>query len=434
MWRNCKCPWKLVNALLILEHLPKRGIVMPKYGMECSVGGLKQEEPAQRRMTVAIFVLAVSIFVIGTAELLPMGLLIPIADQYGLSVSAAGLLVTGYALGVAVGGPVLTAATGRVDRKRLLVSLLLLFVSGSLVSALAPNFPTLLTGRLVSSFSHGALFGISIVAAGRLAPPGKEGTAISYLGAGLTLSPVLGAPAGTYIGQSFGWRMAFLAVAAAAAVCVLLMARFVPPLPRGESAGMGKQARALGRPALILALLTTVFGFGGVFAGFTYISPFLQQMAGFAPEMVSPLLLVFGIGSALGNWLGGGLAGRRLMPTLCGSLILLVLTMAVFAWVGSAPFWAVILVFLWGVSGFAIVTPLNMLVLKYAGEAADLASSLNISAFNIGNALGAALGGAAIHTGFALRGAPAAGAGISAVGLVLLLIIMRLGTSPTRSR
>ncbi|MBX6396090.1 MAG: MFS transporter [Alicyclobacillaceae bacterium] len=400
---------------------------MSKFGMECCAEGLKQGALAQRRVPGAVLALAVSIFVIGSAELLPMGLLIPIADQYGLSVSTAGLLVTEYALGVAVGGPLLTAATGRVDRKRLVVGLLLLFVSGSLLSALAPNFPTLLTGRLFSSLSHGALFGISVVAAGRLAPPGKEGAALSYLGAGLTLSSVLGAPAGTYIGRCFGWRMSFVAVAVAALVCMILTARFVPSLPREESAGMGKQARALGRPELILALLTTVFGFGGVFAGFTYISPFLQRITGFAPEMVSPLLLVFGIGSAVGNWLGGKLADRRLMPTLCGSLFLLVLTMAVFAWEGSSPVWAVILVFLWGGSGFAIVTPLNMLVLKHAGEAADLASSLNISAFNIGNALGAALGGAAIHTGFALRSAPAAGAGISAGGLVLLWILMRLG-------
>lgn len=307
--------------------------------------------------------------------------------------------------------------------------MLLLFVLGSLVSALAPNFSILLAGRLFSSISHGTLFGISVVIAGKLAPPGKKGVALSFLATGLTLSTVLGAPVGTYIGQLFGWRMAFIAVAAAAAACVFLTARFVPVFPRGEAAGIGKQLYALGRPALILALLTTVFGFGGVFAGFTYISPFLQQMTGLPAEMVSPILLVFGIGSAVGNLLGGKLADYRLMPTLGGFLFLLALTMAAFAWVGSDPVWAVTLVFLWGISGFAIVTPLNMLVLKKAGEAADLASSLNISAFNIGNALGAAVGGAAVQTGFALRGAPAAGAGITAVGSLLLWIIMWLDKS-----
>lgn len=253
----------------------------------CSDEERKPKTSAQRRMPVAILVLAVSIFVIGSAELLPMGLLIPIAEQYGLSVSTAGQLVTIYALGVAVGGPLLTAATGRTDRKMLLVGLLVLFVSGSLLSALAPNFTILLAGRLFSSFSHGTLFGISIVVAGKLAPPGKEGVALSYLGTGLTLSTVLGAPVGTFIGQSFGWRMSFFAVAAAAAVCILLTVRFVPALPRGESAAMGKQTRALGRPALILSLLTTVFGFGGVFAGFTYISPFLQRITGLSEKMVS---------------------------------------------------------------------------------------------------------------------------------------------------
>jgi Arabinose efflux permease len=384
----------------------------------------------QRRIPAAIWVLSVSIFVIGSAELLPMGLLIPIAQQYGLSVSTAGLLVTVYALGVAVGGPVLTATTGRTDRKMLLIGLLVLFVSGSLLSAIAPNFAVLLAGRLLSSFSHGTLFGISIVVAGKLAPPGKEGVAISYLGTGLTLSTVLGAPLGTFIGQSFGWRMSFLAVAVAAALCILLMVRFVPAFPRGKTVTMGKQARALGRPTLILALLTTVFGFGGVFAGFTYISPFLQQITGLSEKMVSPIMLVFGIGSAVGNWIGGKLADWRLIPTLLGSLSTLVLTMAVFAWTGSEPVWAAILVLIWGISGFAMVPPLNMLVLKKAREAADLASSLNISAFNIGNALGAALGGAVVQTGLALRGAPAAGAVIGVVGLILLLVIKMLDKRP----
>jgi len=244
----------------------------------------KPEISARRRMPAAILILSVSIFVIGTAELLPMGLLVPIAEQYGLSVSTAGLLVTVYALGVAVGGPILTAATGRADRKLLLAGLLALFVAGSLLSAAAPTFTVLLAGRLLSSFAHGTLFGISIVVAGRLAPPGKEGAAISYLGLGLTLSTVLGAPAGTIIGQSFGWRMSFFAVAAAAALCILLLAKFVPAVPRGESAAMGRQARALLRPAPIFALFTTVFGFGGVFAGFTYISPFLLEIAGISEK------------------------------------------------------------------------------------------------------------------------------------------------------
>ncbi|GIQ62604.1 hypothetical protein PACILC2_11720 [Paenibacillus cisolokensis] len=158
------------------------------------------------------------------------------------------------------------------------------------------------------------------------------------------------------------------AVAAAAAVCILLLARFVPAFPRGESVAMGKQARALGRTALILVLLTTVFGFGGVFAGFTYISPFLQQITGFSEKTVSPIMLVFGIGSAVGNWIGGRLADWCLMPTLFGSLTMLVMSMAVFSWAGSEPVWAVILVLIWGISGFAMVPTLNMLMLKKRGK------------------------------------------------------------------
>lgn len=376
--------------------------------------------PARLRIPAAILVLSVSIFVIGSAELLPMGLLMPIADEYGLSVSTAGLLVTVYALGVAAGGPILTAATGRADRKRLLAGLLLLFMAGSLISAAASHFAVLLAGRLVSSLAHGTLFGISIVVAGQLAPPGREGAAISYLGMRLTLSTVLGAPAGTVVGHSFGWRMSFVAVAAAAAACLLLLAKVMPAVPRPESAAMGRQARALGRPALILALLTTVFGFGGVFAGYTYISPFLLQITGLSERSVSVMLLVFGIGAAIGNWIGGRLADRHLMLTLYGALALLALTMAVFPLLGGEPVPAAVLVLIWGMAGFALVPPLNMLVLQKAGEAADLASSLNISAFNVGNALGAALGGAAIQSGLALRGAPAAGALIGVIGLATL--------------
>ncbi|MEC0106298.1 MFS transporter [Paenibacillus taichungensis] len=382
------------------------------------ISGSNQYSLEKVRMPIAVYFLAFSIFIICTAELLPMGLLPHIARDFDMDLSHTGLLITVYALGVAIGGPLITAATGHIDRKKLLIGLLILFVGGALLSAITTDFNLLMVGRLLCSFSHGTLVGVSIVVVQRLAPAGKEGRAISYLTVGLTVATVLGVPVGTFIGSSFGWRMSFYVLAIAATICVVGMAWLVPVVRVGKSVGMVKQTREIFRIKPLTALLTTIFSSGGLFAGYTYIAPYLEEISGFSPKAVSPIMLAFGLGSAIGNIVSGKLADKGLMQTLLGSLIAMIITMTSFSFFGHVPILAILFSFLWGLTGFAIVTPLNMLVLRKAGDAADLAASLNISAFNIGSAIGAALGGVAIHTALGLRAAPLSGAVTGLVGIL----------------
>ncbi|MGX4585589.1 MFS transporter [Paenibacillus chitinolyticus] len=396
----------------------------PKEGEAAHASGAGIQGPERTRMPLAVYFLAVSIFIICTAELLPMGLLPQIARDFNMNVSSAGLLITVYALGVAIGGPLITAATGRIEKKKLLIGLLLLFVVGSLISAVTTNYYLLMVGRLFCSFSHGTLVGVAIVVVQRLAPPGKEGSAISYLTVGLTVATILGVPVGTFIGNSYGWRMSFYALTIAAAICVIGMAWLVPTIKSGKAVGMAKQTREIFRAKPLVALMTTVFSSGGLFAGYTYIAPYLEEITGFTPTAVSPIMLAFGIGSAIGNIASGKLADKGLMKTLLGSLAAMIITMTAFALLGQVPILAVIFSFLWGLTGFAIVTPLNMLVLRKAGDAADLAASLNISAFNVGSAIGAAVGGVAINTALGLRGAPLSGVAIGLIGVLFAVTLI----------
>ncbi|MER6364023.1 MFS transporter [Kitasatospora sp. NPDC001527] len=372
-------------------------------------------------MPLALLALAVGAFGIGTTEFVIMGLLPEIAADYGVSIPTAGLLVTGYALGVVLGAPLLTVLGTKVSRKRMLMLLMGLFVLGNLVSALAPSFGMMLTGRVVASLAHGAFFGIGSVVAADLVAPDKKAGAIATMFTGLTVANIVGVPLGTSIGQAVGWRTTFAGVAALGVVGLLGVAKLVPAMPRPEGAHLRRELTAFRNPQVLLAMAMTVLGFGGVFAAITYIAPMMTNVAGYSDGAVTWLLVLFGTGMFLGNLLGGKYADRKLMPMLYTTLGGLAAVLALFTVTAHNKVLAAITIMLVGALGFATVPPLQRRVLDQAHGAPTLASAVNIGAFNLGNALAAWLGGMVIAAGLGYTSPNWVGAALAAAALVLAL-------------
>ncbi|MEU9079812.1 MFS transporter [Kitasatospora sp. NPDC048538] len=372
-------------------------------------------------MPLALLALAIGAFGIGTTEFVVMGLLPEIAGDYGVSIPTAGLLVTGYAIGVVVGAPLMTVLGTRISRKTMLMLLMGLFTAGNLVSALAPSFGVMLAGRIVASLAHGAFFGIGSVVAAELVAPDRKAGAIATMFTGLTVANIVGVPLGTYIGQAVGWRTTFVAVAALGVVGLLGIARLVPALPRAEGARLRGELTAFRNPQVLLAMAMTVLGFGGVFAAITYIAPMMTNVAGYSDGAVTWLLVLFGVGMFLGNLLGGRFADRRLMPLLYTTLGGLAVVLAVFTLTAHDKVLAALTILLVGALGFATVPPLQKRVLDQAHGAPTLASAVNIGAFNLGNALAAWLGGTVISAGLGYTAPNWVGAALAAAALALAL-------------
>ncbi|MEC9404232.1 MAG: MFS transporter, partial [Pseudomonadota bacterium] len=370
-----------------------------------------------------LYALAAGAFGIGVTEFVIMGLLLEVSRDLGVSVAAAGMLISGYALGVVVGTPILTVFTATWNRKRVLIGLMVIFIIGNAACALAPSYDLLMAARILTALAHGTYFGVGSVFAASMVGKDKQASAIAIMFTGLTLANILGVPAGTWLGQQFSWRMTFWAVTliglAALAVLILLV-----PTDRSRAAQSGWRAdlKAVSRASVLLGFLTTVLGFAGVFTLFTYIAPLLTQVSGFADTAVSPILLIFGGGLVAGNLLGGKLADIRLKTALIGSMAALALVLAVMSAAFGNQTAAVVLTGLLGVAGFATVPPLQSWVLsKAVGAGESLASSLNIAAFNLGNALGAWAGGLAISRGPGLENLPLVAAGFPLLAIVVAL-------------
>ncbi|MDT7798880.1 MAG: transporter, family, inner rane transport protein [Actinomycetota bacterium] len=373
-------------------------------------------------MPAALLALAISAFGIGTTEFVIMGLLPEVAGDFGVSIPSAGLLISGYALGVVVGAPVLTALASRVPRKTVLVSLMGLFIAGNVLSALAPSYGLLMTGRVVAALSHGAFFGVGSVVAASLVAPAKQAGAIAMMFTGLTVANVLGVPAGTALGQAFGWRSTFWVVSALGVAGAIGIFALVPHQKPDPGAGLRGELAVFRRPQVWLALAMTALGFAGVFASFTYIAPMMTEVAGFSSGAVTWLLVLFGAGLFAGNLLGGRAADRRLMPSLYVILAALALVLVVFVFTAHAKVPAAITIVLFGAAGFATVPPLQARVLAKAEGAPALASAANIAAFNLGNAGGAWLGGQAIGAGLGYTAPNWIGAVLAAAGLAVALV------------
>jgi DHA1 family inner membrane transport protein len=375
-------------------------------------------------MPVAVLALTAGAFGIGTTEFIIMGLLLQVGADMHVSVSTAGLLISGYALGVFAGAPILTLATRRMPRKAVLLGLMAIFTLGNAACALAPTYGLLMAARVLTSLAHGTFFGVGSVVATSLVPEDKRASAISTMFVGLTVATLLGVPFGAWFGLLLGWRAAFWAVAAIGVVALLVLALFIPnSVGRDDApAALRDELAVLARPQVQLGLAMTVLGFAGLFTVFTYIQPILTRVTGFSEGAVSPILLVFGAGLSIGNIAGGRIADRGLNRALLATLGALAIVLVALAPALAMKAPTVVLLSLLGVAAFATVAPLQLRVLEKAGSAGrTLASSLNIAAFNLGNALGAWAGGLAIDHGPGLAALPLIAAAITAAGLALAL-------------
>ncbi|WP_186167361.1 MFS transporter [Burkholderia gladioli] len=377
------------------------------------------------RSTLPLLALAVGAFGIGTTEFSPMGLLPVIAEGVHVTIPSAGMLISAYAIGVMVGAPVMTLLLARASRRTALMLLMGIFTIGNLLSAVAPDYTTLLLARLVTSLNHGAFFGIGSVVAASVVPRERQASAVATMFMGLTIANVGGVPAATWLGQMIGWRMSFVATAG---LGLLAIAGLFAALPRGESGRMPDlraELAVLTRPVVLGALATTVLGAGAMFTLYTYVAPTLAQLTHATPGFVTAMLVLIGVGFSIGNVACGRLADRSLDGSLIAFLLLLIVVMLAFPMLAATHVGAALALLVWGIATFAVVPPLQMRVMRAASEAPGLASSVNVGAFNLGNALGAAAGGAAISSGLGYSAVPMVGAGIAVLGLLLVLSQLR---------
>lgn len=383
-------------------------------------------------MPAGLIALALGGFGIGLTEFVIAGLLPEVAADFHVDAAAAGWLISGYALAVAVGAIGLTAAATRLPRKTVLLGLMVLFILGNAISALATDYPTMLTGRLVAALCHGAFFGIGSVVAASLVDPSRRARAIAIMFTGLTAANVLGVPFGTLLGQQFGWRSTFWAITVVGVVALAGVAVLVPrgPAAPGQASGAASRAasglrhelRAFRSGQLWLSLAATVLGFGGMFGAFTYIAYTLTGLSGFPPAAVPWLLILFGLGLFAGNAVGGRFADRSIDGTLLVVLAVLAVILAAFALLAALPVAAIVALVLMGAFGFATVPGLQLRVLRSADAAPTLASGANIAAFNVGNALGAWLGGLTIAAGLGYASPLWVGAAMTVAALAVVAV------------
>lgn len=384
-------------------------------------------------MPLGLLALAIGAFGIGLTEFVIMGLLPEVAGDFGVTEAAAGWLISGYALGVVVGALALTAATVRLPRKAVLLGLVVLFIAGNALTALAPDYSVAMIGRIVAALCHGAFFGIGSVVAASLVAPERKAAAIAIMFTGLTASNVLGVPFGTFLGQQYGWRATFWVIAAIGVVALVGLALLVPPLGHLEQPRLRRELAAFRSGQVWLSLLVTMLAFGGMFGAFTYIAYTLTEVSGFAAGAVPWLLVLFGAGLFVGNWIGGKAADRSIDGTLLVFVSALVVVLVGFALVAANGPATVVALFLMGGLGFGTVPGLQSRIMGYASSAPTLASGANIAAFNAGNALGAWAGGLGIAAGLGYTSPIWIGAALSALALLVLTGAALAARSRSRS-
>lgn len=380
-----------------------------------------------KKLPAALWALTISAFAIGTTEFVIVGLLPTVANDLKTSIASAGLLVSLYALGVAVGAPILTALTSRIDRKKLLLAVMVLFIIGNGLASIAPSFITLVLARILTGFAHGVFFSIGATIAASLVPEDKRANAIAIMFAGLTVAIVTGVPLGTYIGQHFGWRATFIGVAALGIIGLIASSLLIPDtLQKSKPLQLKDQLKVLKNPSILLVLSITALGYGGTFVSFTYMAPLLENISGFSADATSLLLLIYGIAIALGNVIGGKVANQKPIKALMimfvlQALVLLVLSFTVFHQIA-----AVITLFAMGILAFSNVPGLQLYVVqmaeKYLPGTEDVASALNIAAFNVGIAIGAIIGGHVVESSLGIQSTPWVGAVLVAIGFLVTLI------------
>lgn len=381
------------------------------------------------KINFPLLALAIGAFGIGTTEFSPMGLLPVIAQGVGVSIPAAGMLISAYAIGVMVGAPLMTLLLSHRGRRNALIFLMAIFTVGNVLSAIAPDYATLMFARIITSLNHGAFFGLGSVVAASVVAKEKQASAVATMFMGLTIANIGGVPAATWLGETIGWRMSFMATAGLGVISMISLFFSLPKGGAGARPNVRNELAVLMRPQVLTALLTTVLGAGAMFTLYTYISPVLRTLTDATPVFVTAMLVLIGVGFSIGNYLGGKLADRSVTGTLKGFLLLLIVIMLAIPLLARSEIGAAIAMVVWGAATFAVVPPLQMRVMRVAHEAPGLSSSVNIGAFNLGNALGAAAGGAVISGGLGYSFVPVMGAIIAGLGLLLVLFSGRNSAS-----
>jgi DHA1 family inner membrane transport protein len=379
---------------------------------------------------LSLLILALSAFAIGTTEFVIMGLLPDVARDLGVSIPGAGWLVTGYALGVAIGAPFMAMATAKLPRKAALVVLMGVFIVGNLLCAIASDYNVLMFARVVTALCHGAFFGIGSVVAAGLVPANRRASAVALMFTGLTLANVLGVPLGTALGQYAGWRSTFWAVTVIGVIALIGLIRFLPTNREEMKLDMRAELASLRGAGIWLSLSMTALFSASMFTLFTYVAPLLGEVTGVSPNGVTWTLLLIGLGLTVGNVIGGKLADRRLNATLIGVFVAMAVISTVLSWTSVALIPTEITLFLWATAAFAAVPALQINVVTYGKQAPNLVSTLNIGAFNVGNALGAWIGGSVIAHGLGLTSVPLAAALLAVLALIVTLITFRQNGNP----
>ncbi len=382
-----------------------------------------QRAPSRRDSHFALAVLALAMggFTIGTTEFVTMGLLPEIAGGVSVSIPKAGHVISAYALGVVVGAPVLAFLGAKLPRRGLLLALMAAYSVANALTAVAMNFELLTVARFAAGLPHGAYFGVASLVAAGMAEPSRRGRAVATVMLGLSVAQVVGVPAATWMGQHIGWRSAFWAVTALAAVTAAMLLAFVPRTARQEGASGWTELAALRNPQVLLTLLAGAIGFGGMFAVYTYISPTVTEVGGLSSSAVPVFLLSFGLGSVVGTWLAGVLADWSIFRALLGSALGMGAVLLAFAALVPGGWWAIPVPFLISVLGSVLVVNLQMRLMLVAGDAQTLGAAMNHASLNVANALGAWLGGLVVAAGLGYRAPAVVGAGLSLLGLLVLL-------------
>ncbi|MBC3190001.1 MFS transporter [Pseudonocardia sp. C8] len=377
------------------------------------------------RPSLALAALAVGAFAIGTGEFVIMGLLPDVAGGLGVDIPGAGRLISGYALGVVVGAPLLIAAANRFPRKHVLIALMGGYAAFNVLSAIVPGYGLVLGARFLAGLPHGAFFGIGAVVAGSLVAPDRRARAMATMFAGLTLANVAGVPVGTLLGQQIGWRWVFAVVGLIAAAAAAAVALCVPDVRSAAGVRIGQEMRALARRPVWMALLVATVGGAVLFTTYSYVTPMLTEIAGFTPTEVTLLLALFGVGMTVGNMVGARLADIATLPTIYAALVADAVVALLFVPALQNQATAVIALFTFAVTTFAMVPAVQLRIINAAGDAPNLASGANQAAFNVANAVGAALGGAVIAAGYGYASPNVVAAGLAVVGLGLAVLAGR---------
>lgn len=376
---------------------------------------------APRNATLPLLALTIGAFGIGTTEFGPMGMLLTIADGVNVSIPSAGLLVSAYAVGVMVGAPFMTLLLSRWPRRKALMALMAIFTLGNLLSAIAPGYASLMVARVITSLNHGAFFGIGAVVAASLVPREKQASAVAFMFAGLTVANIGGVPVATWVSQAVGWRESFALIAALGLISMVALRFALPAGSPGAAPQLRAELKVLTRPQVVQGLLTTVLGSGAMFALYTYINPALKLFTDASALFITGMLALTGVGFTVGNSIGGKLADRSIEKTVIGFLLLEAVSLIAFPFMAGTHVGAAVALFVWSTAAFALVPPVQMRVMRAAVEAPGLASSVNIGAFNLGNAIGAAMGAAVLSAGLGYAAVMFGGAALALLALVLVI-------------